>query len=138
MTETRTRTFGSIVARTLLGALVVLLTVPTGVGPAAGGWVAGRGGRGVAASAVAGLLGAVPWGVLAYLAASGTIAPVGYHQGVVHVGVTTATPGALVPWQEVGLAVLCTAVLAGTAVVGGVLAARRDRTAVARSGDPVR
>jgi hypothetical protein len=126
MTERASHSVVGVVAETLLGGLVVLLTVPTGVGPAAGGWLAARTtaapARGLAVSAVAGLLGALPWGVLVYLAASGAIAPIGYHEGPVHVGVNTAAPGLLTVWQEVALALLVGVVVAGTAVAGGFLA----------------
>ena len=126
MAETRTRTVARSVARTLLGSLVVLVTVPTGVGPVAGGWLAGRdakrAGRGVLAAGVAGLLGALPWAAVVFLAASGAIEPVGYHRGIVHVGVRTASPATLVRWQEVGLTALVTVTVVGVAVAGGALA----------------
>jgi len=126
MAETASHSVFSVVAETLLGGLVVLLTVPTGVGPAVGGWFAARKTagptRGLAAGAVAGLLGALPWGVLVYLAASGAIAPVGYHEGLVHVGLNTAAPGLLVFWQEVALALVVGVVVVGMAAAGGLLA----------------
>ena len=125
MSETQTRTVTKTVVQTLLGSLVVLLTVPTGVGPVAGGWLAGRGTRhqrnGVAASTVAGLLGAFPWAVVVFLATRGAIESIGYHKGVVHVGVLTASPGTFVLWQEVGLAVVFTVLVVGISVAGGVL-----------------
>lgn len=125
MSETASRSVFSVVAQTLLGSLVVLLSVPIGVGPVAGGWLAAqhseRLGVGLATSAVAGVLGALPWGVLVFLAASGAIAPIGYHEGLVHVGVNTAAPGLLVFWQEVGLALLVGVVVVGATVAGGLL-----------------
>lgn len=142
MTSSDSRPVYRVVTQTLLAGLVVLLTVPTGVGPAAGGWLAARKtarpARGLAASAVAGLLGALPWATLVYLAASGAIAPFGYHEGPVHVGVNPAAPGLLVGWQEVASALLVGAVLVGTAVAGGILAACSGGTAASRAGEPAR
>jgi hypothetical protein len=46
---------------------------------------------------------------------------VGHHENGVHVGINTAAPRLLAPWQELGLAVL----VAGTivaAVCGGIVA----------------
>lgn len=140
-TQTQTQSVGRTVVQTLLGGFVVLLTMPLGVGPVAGGWLAGRNtrrvGHGLAASAVAGCLGAVPWGVVVYLAASGAIPPVGYHEGIVHVGVNTAPPELFSVWQEIGLAVLFTGVVVGLSVAGGVLAALSRGTERRRSSDLV-
>lgn len=112
--------------QTLLGGLVVLVTVPTGVGPAVGGWLAGRRTqgpvRGALLGGLAGLLGSLPWATLVYLASAGAFEPVGYHRGVVHVGINTAAPGTFVLWQEVALAGLVAGTLVGLAVLGGLTA----------------
>lgn len=126
MLEKRTRTVPRTVARTLLGGLVVLLAVPTGVGPVAGGWIASRElesqRHGVVASAVTGLFGAMPWTALTFLATSGAIEPIGYHEGVVHVGVQTASPETFVLWQEISVAVLIAVTVVALSVAGGILA----------------
>lgn len=110
----------------LLGGLVTLLTVPTGLGPVVGGLLAGRRAGdpagGALAGAVAGALGALPWMTLVYLASAGAIAPLGYHEGYVHVGVNTAAPGLLTVWQELALAGLVAAVVVVAAIAGGLLA----------------
>lgn len=113
-------------AQVLLGGVVVLVTAPTGVGPALGGWLAGRGStdslRGALAGGVAGLLGAFPWAALVYLASAGAFAPVGYHENGVHVGINTAAPELLTFWQEVAIASLVAGIFVGFAVVGGTAA----------------
>jgi hypothetical protein len=112
--------------KTLLGSIVALLTVPTGLGPALGGWLAGHRAstpvRGGLAGGAAGILGALPWAGLVYLASAGAIEPVGYHEGGVHVGINTVAPGTLPLWLEVGLAVLVAGVIVAAAVAGGIAA----------------
>jgi|GEM_PF-1669152 hypothetical protein len=113
-------------ADVLLGSTVVALTGFTGVGAAVGGWLAGRRASGPvlgsARSAVAGLAGALPWAALVYLASAGAIDPVGYHRNGVHIGINTAAPGLLAPWQEIGLAALVAGTIVAAAVCGGVVA----------------
>lgn len=139
MSDPQQRSGVASVARILLGSLVVGLTVPTGIGPAAGGWVAGRRVRsrigGVAASVVAGVLGVLPWTVLVFLATRGAIEPIGYHDGIVHVGVMTAAPGTFVLWQEVALTGLFAATVVVAAVAGGGFAALSDGRLERRLGD---
>jgi 4-amino-4-deoxy-L-arabinose transferase-like glycosyltransferase len=110
----------------LLGSIVAVLTAPTGIGAALGGWLAARRAEsalgGALTGAVVGLLAALPWGWLVYLASSGGIDHIGYHEDFVHVGVNPAAPETLVFWQEVSLAVLCGGIFFGTALVGGLLA----------------
>lgn len=110
----------------LLGSIVVALVGWTGVGATAGGWIAGRRtsgpARGALAAGVAGLVGAAPWAALVYLASSGAIDPVGYHESVVHVGVNPADPSLLSLWQEAALTGLVAAILVTGAVAGGLLA----------------
>lgn len=110
----------------LFGSLVASVTAPLGVGPAIGGWLAARSAEtpvgGGIAGAIAGTVGAVPWVWLVYLASAGAIGPVGYHEGIVHVGVNTAAPETFVLWQEIALAGLVGVVLVGAAVAGGALA----------------
>jgi hypothetical protein len=114
------------IGNVLLGSIVTLVSAPTGIGPAVGGWIAGRRtGSPVAggvAGAIAGLLGSLPMAALVFAAASGSIEPIGYHEGVVHIGVNTAAPGALVLWQELALSGLVLGVLVTAAVVGGIVA----------------
>jgi ABC-type amino acid transport substrate-binding protein len=109
----------------LLGSIVALVTAPLGVGPALGGWLAGRNtetpGGGAIAGAIAGIVGAAPWMWLVYLASAGKIEPIGYHEGLLHVGVNTAAPETVVLWQELALAGLVGAVIVGAAAVGGFL-----------------
>lgn len=111
---------------TLLGSIVTALTAPLGVGPALGGWLAGRRertpGRAALLGGIAGAVGAIPWVWLVYLASAGAIEPVGYHEGGVHIGINTAAPGTFVLWQEIALAALVGAVFVGFAVGGGFLA----------------
>lgn len=117
------------IADVLFGSIVALIAVPTGFGPAVGGWVAGRrtdsAAGGALAGGLAGLLGVFPWAALVYLAAAGAIDPIGYHEGIVHVGVNPAAPGTLVLWQEVGVAALLAGVVVSVAVAGGLLAGAR-------------
>jgi len=125
MTQTRT-THVSRLADVLLGSIVVGLTGGTGVGAVAGGWLAGRRSTtprlGALTGAVAGLAGALPWATLVYLASAGAIDPVGYHENGIHIGINTAAPGLLVPWQEVALAALIGWTLVVAAVCGGIVA----------------
>jgi hypothetical protein len=118
--------FATRAGKTLLGSIVVLVTLPTGIGAALGGWLAGHGSErpldGGLAGAVAGLLGALPWTALVYLASAGAFDPIGYHRNGIHVGINTAAPGLLAPWQEVGLAVLFAGCIVGVVAVGGALA----------------
>lgn len=113
-------------ADVLLGSIVAVATVPTGFGPALGGWLAGRRttspSSGAVAGGLAGYLGALPWVALVYLAAAGAIEPIGYHRGFVHVGVNTAAPGTFAIWQAAGLALLVGSILVSVAVAGGVVA----------------
>ena len=114
------------IARILLGSLAVLVTAPTGVAPAFGGWLAGRGTtgplRGGLAGGVAGLLGSLPWAVLVYLASAGAFAPVGYHENGVHIGINTAAPELLTLWQELAITGLVAGTFVGFAVLGGIVA----------------
>jgi ABC-type hemin transport system substrate-binding protein len=52
---------------------------------------------------------------------TGAIEPVGYHRGIVHVGVLTASPDAVVLWQEVGLSAVLTVTVGTFAVAGSVV-----------------
>jgi hypothetical protein len=114
------------IARALLGSLAVLVTAPTGIGPALGGWLAGRGTtdplRGAVAGGVAGLIGALPWATLVYLASAGAFAPVGYHENGVHVGINTAAPELFTLWQELAIAGLVAGTFVAFAVLGGIVA----------------
>ncbi len=125
MSKTQTQTVLRTIAQTLLGSIAVCLAVPTGIGPVAGGWLAGHGlqrqRRRIVVSAVAGVVGALPWTVVTFLALTGAIEPVGYHRGVVHVGVLTASPDAFVLWQEVGLSAALTLTVVTFAVAGSVV-----------------
>lgn len=125
MSEKQTQTVRKTVARTLLGSLVVFLTVPTGIGPVVGGWFASRGThrqrRRIVASAVAGMLGVLPWTTIMLLAMKGAIEQIGYHKGIVHVGVLTASPDAFVLWQEVSVSAVLTVTVVAFAVAGGVV-----------------
>lgn len=139
MANQRLRSSVARIARALFGSVVVLLTVPTGIGPVLGGWLAGRGtdrpARGLPTSAAAGLLGALPWAVVVFLAARGAIEPIGYHDGLVHVGVMTAAPETFVLWQELGLTVLFVETVTAMAVAGGVLAALSNSVLETLRGD---
>ena len=125
MSENQTQTVLQTIAGTLLGSIVVCLAVPTGIGPVAGGWLAGRGlqrqRRRTVVSAVAGVVGTLPWTVVTFLAMTGAIEPVGYHRGIVRVGVLAASPDAFVLWQEVGLSAILTVTLVTFAVAGDVV-----------------
>ena len=109
----------------LLGSVVAVLTAPTGLGAALGGYLAARRAEsalgGALTGAVVGLVAALPWSWLVYLAGSGGIDHVGYHEDFVHVGVNPAAPETLVLWQEVSLAVLCGSLFFGAALLGGLL-----------------
>ena len=110
----------------LLGSIVALVTAPTGLGVALGGYLAARRTTsplgGALTGGVAGLVAAAPVATLVYLASAGAIDPIGYHEGVVHVGVNTAAPGTFVLWQEIAFASVTGGVLVGAAVFGGLLA----------------
>lgn len=112
-----------------LGSIVTLVTLPSGLGPAVGGWLAGRRTAaplaGAVAGGLAGLLGALPWSALVFLASAGAIDPIGYHEGVVHVGVNPASPGALALWQVIGLTVLFAGTLTVIAAGGGLVVGLR-------------
>lgn len=114
------------IGRVLLGSLVVLMTAPTGIGAALGGWLAARGTtdplRGGVAGGVAGLLGALPWAALVYFASAGAFAPVGYHENGVHIGINTAAPELLTLWQELAITGLVAGIFVGFAVLGGIVA----------------
>lgn len=139
MTDPNRTTAVARLVRTVVGSIVVLLTAPTGVGPVAGGWIAatrtGNPARGAVAAGLAGLAGTLPWTALVYLASTGAIDPIGYHDGLVHVGVMTAAPGTLAPWHEVGIAVLFTGTLVALSVCGGVVAGSRRAVLGDRCGD---
>lgn len=113
-------------ADVLLGSIVALVTAPTGIGAGFGGWIAGRRSlnpaRGALAGGVAGLVGGLPWAGLVYLASAGAIDPVGYHEGLVHVGINTADPALLTLWQELALSGLVAGVFVAAAVAGGLVA----------------
>jgi len=110
-----------------LGTAVTALTVPAGLGPALGGWLAARGAtdprRGAATGAAVGAVAALPWAWLVYLATVGAIDPIGYHRGVVHLGVIPAPPGLVAPWGAAAVAALVGAVVAAVAACGGAIAA---------------
>ena len=110
----------------LFGSIIAVVTAPTGIGAALGGWLAARRTRtargSVLAGAATGLAAALPWSWLVYLAAAGAIDPVGYNEGLVHVGVNPAAPGTFVAWQELALAGLCGVTLFSAALAGGLLA----------------
>jgi len=110
----------------LLGSIVAVLTAPTGIGATLGGWLAARRTEsafdGALTGGVVGLFAALPWSWLVYLAASGRIDHLGYHENFVHVGVNPAAPETLVLWQEVSLAALCGGSFLAAAVLGGLLA----------------
>ncbi len=110
----------------LLGSIVALVTVPLGAGPAIGGYIAGRNAETTAGSTlagtIAGTVGALPWVYLAYLASAGEIDSIGYHEGMVHIGVNTVAPETLVLWQEVALAGILGIVVIMAAAVGGFVA----------------
>ena len=116
------------VASILLGSLAVLMTVPTGIGPAVGGWVAGRlttsEKQGATAGFVAGIIGGVPWVVLVYLASAGAFEPIGYHEDFIHIGINTVDSEVLSVWQEVGIAVLFGCVITSFSTVGGAVAGK--------------
>jgi hypothetical protein len=113
-------------ADALLGTIVAVLTAPTGLGAGLAGWVAARRSGGAVAGtvtgAVVGLVGAAPWAALVYLASAGAIDPVGYHEGLIHVGINPAAPETFVLWQEVGLAVLVGGIVVAAAAAGGFVA----------------
>jgi 4-amino-4-deoxy-L-arabinose transferase-like glycosyltransferase len=110
----------------LLGSIVAVLTAPTGIGAALGGWLAARRAEstlgGALTGAVVGLVAALPWSWLVYLASSGGIEHIGYHEDFVHVGVNPAAPETLVLWQELSLTALCGGLLFGATVLGCILA----------------
>jgi len=110
----------------LLGSIVAVLTAPTGIGATLGGWLAARRAEspvdGALTGAVVGIVAALPWSWLVYLAASGRLDHLGYHENFVHVGVNPAAPEALVLWQEVSLAALCGGLFVAVTVLGGFLA----------------
>ena len=110
----------------LLGCIVALVTAPTGIGVFLGGWLAARRSGsplgGALTGGVAGLVAALPVATLVYLASAGAIDPIGYHEGVVHVGVNTAAPGTFALWQEVAFASVTGGVLLAAAVLGGLVA----------------
>jgi hypothetical protein len=110
----------------LLGSIVAVLTAPTGIGAAVGGWLAARRAEsafgGALTGAVVGLVAALPWSGLIYLAVSGGIGHVGYHENFVHVGVNPAAPETFVLWQELSLTALCGGLFFTAALLGGLLA----------------
>lgn len=53
---------------------------------------------------------------------------IGYHEGIVHVGVLTASPDAFVLWQEVGLSAVLTVTVVVVAVAGGVVVSLLNRS----------
>jgi hypothetical protein len=110
----------------LLGSIVALVTAPTGIGVAIGGWLAARRSGsplgGALTGGVTGLVAALPVATLVYLASAGAIDPIGYHEGVVHVGVNTAASGTFALWQEVAIASVTGGVLLAAGVLGGLVA----------------
>ena len=110
----------------LLGSIVTLVTAPLGVGTVVGGWLGGRHAEtltgGALSGALVGIVGALPWAWVVYLASAGHIEPIGYHERLVHIGITTASADALVLWQELALAGTVGAVLVCAATAGGVVA----------------
>jgi len=110
----------------LLGCIVALVTAPTGIGVFLGGWLTARHSGsplgGALSGGVAGLVAALPVATLVYLASAGAIDPIGYHEGVVHVGVNTAAPGTFALWQELVFASLTGGVLLAAGVLGGLVA----------------
>lgn len=129
----------------LFGSIVVALSAPSGIGPVTGGWIAARRTTRVVtgglAATVAGIVGALPWTYLVYLAAAGKIAPVGYHDGVVHVGINPAAPETFVLWQELTLSVLVGVCILSGALIGGCIGGlgafdcRELRGAISESGN---
>lgn len=113
------------IGRLLLGAGVTCVTVPTVIGPAVGGWLASTGLRRhrwrSVASGFAGVLGAGPWAILAFLALQGAVDPIGYNVGAVTVGLATAAPDAVALWQEIGVSLVLLTTTTGGAVAGGVV-----------------
>lgn len=104
----------------LFGGIVALVGFPLVAGPVVGGWLAGRRSeRSMLDSALAGLAGGLPWGVLTALAMAGRVPEWGYHRGWMHLGVKPAPPGMFVAWQEVGVGWLVVAVCVGLATTGG-------------------
>lgn len=116
--------------QTLLGSMVVFLTVPTGIGPVAGGWIASRRTRnyreGTVASAVAGTLGVLPWATAAFLAMGSTIDSIGYQTGIAHVGVLPAASSTFGLWQEIGVSLVLLATVTAFAIAGGCIAGEAD------------
>lgn len=113
------------------GTVVVAVGSVTGLGAAVGGWIAA--GQtdslqtAIVSACVAGLLGSLPVGLLVVAAAAGTVDPVGYHEGVVHVGLTTARPETFTRPVEIAFGVLTTLTLVGVTVTGGALRAAVTR-----------
>ncbi|WP_226480152.1 hypothetical protein [Natrinema amylolyticum] len=110
------------------GSIVALLTAPTGIGAAVGGWIAARRTShprtGAVAGGTVGLLSAIPWAAVVYAASAGMIGRIGYHGEWFHIGLTPVAPDALVPWQEIGIAVLVALGLVAAAALGGLVAGR--------------
>lgn len=132
MTDPERQSRNRLVSKILQGGLVTVLTAPTIIGPFVGGWLASQepntSGRDVVASATAGLLGALPWGVGAFLAARGTLGTTGFDVGPVHVGIDAVSPSTLVLWQELGIALGLAVTVVGLAVCGGLIRSVRHDT----------
>jgi hypothetical protein len=124
MTEAEKQSRSRRVTQTVQGGLVTLLTVPTMLGPIVGGWLASRQSgsltRGTSLSAIAGLLGAIPWAVGGFLAANGAVNTTNITLGPASIGVEAVSPETLIFWQEIGIALALGATVVGLAVCGGL------------------
>ncbi|WP_434531501.1 hypothetical protein ACODNH_21050 (plasmid) [Haloarcula sp. NS06] len=125
MAERQAQTVLRTVAQTLIKSFVVLPTILTGIGSATGRWLASRRTQRqrhrTVASGVAGMLGAMSWTAVTFLTLRGTIEPIGYREGIVHVGVLMASSDAFVLWQEVAISVVLALTAAAFAISGGVI-----------------
>jgi hypothetical protein len=94
------------------------------LGPIVGGWLASRKSesltRGTGLSALAGLLGAIPWTVGGFLAANGALNTTSVTLGPASIGVEAVTPETLIFWQEIGIALALGATVVSLAVCGGL------------------
>ncbi|WP_222917855.1 hypothetical protein [Natrinema sp. SYSU A 869] len=113
-------------ANVVSGSIVALLTAPTGIGAAVGGWIAarqtGRPRTGAIAGGMTGVLVAIPWAVVVYAASAGLIGRIGYHNEWLQIGLTPVAPETFVLWQEIGIAVLVALGIVTAAIFGGLLA----------------
>ncbi|ELY75957.1 hypothetical protein [Natrinema pallidum] len=124
------------------GSLVAVLTAPTGIGAALGGWIAASRTDGPNAGAVAGgtvgALAAIPWMTLVYLASTGMVGRIGYRSEWLRIGLTPAAPETLGPTQEVALTVLVGFGIVTAAVSGGFVAGRSTDGSDGGRRDPMR